>query len=65
MYKKFYTIVKIVNIVIPFYIKTSNENSKKSDFFYFPSSTTRITTISIKYSKKILTLVNKYIYSHL
>ena len=37
MYKKFNTIVKIVNIVISFYIKTSNENSnensKKSDFF--------------------------------
>ena len=36
MYKKFNTIVKIVNIIISFYIKTSNENSKKSDFFYFP-----------------------------
>ena len=39
MYKKFNTIVKIVNIVISFYIKTSNENSnensKKSVFFYF------------------------------
>ena len=35
MYKKFYTIVKIVNIVIPFYIQTSNENSKKSVFFIF------------------------------
>ena len=32
MYKKFNTIVKIVNITISFYIKTSNENSKKSDF---------------------------------
>ena len=35
MYKKFNTIVKIVNITISFYIQTSNENSKKSDFFYF------------------------------
>lgn len=35
MYKKFNTIVKIVNIIISFYIKTSNENSKKSDFFLF------------------------------
>lgn len=35
MYKKFNTIVKIVNIIISFYIKTSNENSKKSDFFIF------------------------------
>ena len=33
MYKKFNTIVKIVNITISFYIQTSNENSKKSDFF--------------------------------
>lgn len=39
MYKKFNTIVKIVNIVISFYIKTSNENSnensKKSVFLFF------------------------------
>ena len=35
MYKKFNTIVKIVNIIISFYIKTSNENSKKSDFSSF------------------------------
>ena len=35
MYKKFNTIVKIVNITISFYIQTSNENSKKSDFFIF------------------------------
>ena len=61
MYKKFYTIVKIVNIIISFYIKTSNENSKKSDFFYFRSSTTRTTTISINITKKVLTLLNKYV----
>lgn len=66
MYKKFNTIVKIVNIVISFYIKTSNENSnensKKSVFFIFLSPTTRTTTISTNSTKKILTLLNKYIY---
>ena len=35
MYKKFNTIVKIVNIIISFYIKTPNENSKKIWFLIF------------------------------
>lgn len=62
MYKKFNTIVKIVNITISFYIKTSNENSKKSDFFIFLSATTRTTTISTNSTNKVLTLLNKYVY---
>ena len=63
MYKKFNTIVKIVNIIISFYIKTSNENSKKSDFFIFLSPTTRTTIISTNSAKKVLTLLNKYVYT--
>ena len=67
MYKKFNTIVKIVNIVISFYIKTSNENSnensKKSVFFIFLSPTTQTTTISTNSAKKVLTLLNKYVYT--
>jgi len=62
MYKKFNTIVKIVNIIISFYIKTSNENSKKSDFFIFLSLTIQTTTISTNSTKKVLTLLNKYVY---
>ena len=64
MYKKFNTIVKIVNIVISFYIKTSNENSNEnSKKFIFLSPTTQTTTISTNSAKKVLTLLNKYVYT--